>query len=208
MLPPKSGGTPKQLMVLLHGYGANGEDLIGLGWQWRALWPDMAFVAPDAPTPCAANPAGFEWFALAAERIAERLEGVALARPVLVDFLAELWAQTGLSPRDTVLCGFSQGCMMALHVGLSLDRPVAAIVGFSGALMLPEGPIARPPVALIHGELDAVLDAELSRNAARELAARGLEVALHISPGAGHGIAPDGLVFATAFLTRRLAAKA
>jgi phospholipase/carboxylesterase len=208
MLPPKSGGAPKQLMVLLHGYGADGSDLISLGWQWREHWPDMMFVSPNAPDPCEINPAGFQWFALQLDRIAGRLDGVVTAAPVIVNFLIDLWAQTGLGPRDTVLCGFSQGSMMALNVGLSLDQPVAAIVAFSGALVLPEGAKVKPPVALIHGEEDGVLEAGLSRLAAQELMGQGVEVALHISPGTGHGIAPDGLAFATEFLGRQLGAGA
>jgi phospholipase/carboxylesterase len=208
MLPPRSGGAPKQAMVLLHGYGADGADLLSLGHEWRALWPDMLFVAPNAPAVCAANPAGFEWFPLGPERIAGRIAGVEAARPVLVNFLMDLWAQTGLGPADTVLAGFSQGAMMALHVGTGLDRPLAAIVAFSGGLVLGEGPYARSPVALVHGDADAVVAPELSREAAQVLGAKGFEVALHMSAGTGHGIAPDGLAFATAFLVDHLPPKA
>lgn len=207
MLPPKSGAAPKQLMVLLHGYGADGSDLISLGLEWRDLWPDMMFVAPNAPQPCDVNPAGFQWFPLQLDRAAGRLDGVAAARPVIVNFLIDLWAQTGILPRDTVLVGFSQGSMMALNVGLSLDQPVAAIVAFAGALALPDGVKVTPPVALIHGEVDRVLEADLSRTAASELAGQGVEVALHISPGLGHGIGPDGLTFATSFLLSHAASK-
>jgi phospholipase/carboxylesterase len=206
MLPPKSGAAPRRLMVLLHGYGADGSDLLSLGWQWRDLWSDMLFVAPNAPDPCDVNPAGYQWFALQPDRSAGRIEGVAQARPILVDFLMDLWAQTGVGPSDTVLCGFSQGSMMALNVGLTLDRPVAAVAAFSGALVLPDGARVKPPAALIHGADDRVLEAELSRAAARDLAAQGIEVALHISPGTGHGIAPDGLDFATSFLLAHLGA--
>jgi phospholipase/carboxylesterase len=207
MLPPKSGGPPKQLMVLLHGYGADGSDLISLGWQWRDLWPEMIFVSPNAPEPCDANPAGYQWFPLQLDRAAGRLEGVTAARPVIVNFLIDLWAQTGVSPRDTVLCGFSQGSIMALNVGLTLDQPVAAIVAFSGALALPGGASVTPPVALIHGEADTVLEPALSRTAAAELQAQGVEVALHITPGLGHGIGPDGLAFATSFLLSHVGTK-
>ena len=212
MIPPKSGAAPKQLMVLLHGYGADGADLIGLGWQWRELLPDMLFVAPNAPEICAQNPGGFQWFALNVDRIAGRIEGAATARPVIVNFLIDLWAQTGLTARETVLCGFSQGAMMALHVGTSLDVPLAGVVAFSGgfypAAEFESGRFAKPPVALIHGDVDGVVDPQLSRDAAALLMAQGFEVSLHISPGAGHGIAPDGLDFATAFVLAVAAAKA
>jgi phospholipase/carboxylesterase len=212
MLPPKSGGAAKQLMLLLHGYGADGSDLIGLGNHWRDLWPDMAFVAPNAPDPCAQNPSGFQWFPLQVDRIAGRIEGAAEARPVLINFLIDLWAQTGLSARETVICGFSQGAMMALHVGTSLDLAPIAVISFAGALIPPVGfataRYAKPPIALVHGDVDRVVDPQLSRESAQVLADAGYEVRLHISPGAGHGIAPDGLDFATVFLRSRVALSA
>lgn len=210
MLPPKSGAPARQLMVLLHGYGADGADLIGLGYEWRELFPDMVFVAPNAPSPCARSPSGFEWFPLLDDRIAGRLKGAEEVRPVIVNFLIDLWAQTGLTARETVLCGFSQGAMMALNVGTSLDSELAGIIAFSGAMIpaegFAEGRWAKPPVALIHGDVDQVVEPQLSRDAATELSAAGFEVVLHISKGAGHGIAPDGLEFATSFLVGQLAA--
>src|SRR5690606_2474142 len=138
--------------------GADGQDLISLGYQWRELWPDMLFVAPNAPEACEQNPAGYQWFPLKTDRTIGRIEGVGNARPVLVNFLIDLWAQTAISPANTVLAGFSQGAMMALHVGTSLDQQVAAIVAFSGAFVPAEGfgtgIFGRPPVALIHGDMD------------------------------------------------------
>ncbi len=211
MLPPKSGGAPKQLMVLLHGYGADGSDLISLGIQWRELWPDMLFVSPNAPDPCAQSPSGFQWFPLKPDRIAGRIEGAANARPVIVNFLIDLWAQSGVTPANTVLVGFSQGAMMSLHVGTSLDQQLAGIVAFSGAFVpadgFGDGSFARPPVALIHGDQDGVVASQLSKDAADLLAADGFDVSLHFSKGVGHGIAPDGLEFATSFLLASLGAK-
>lgn len=212
MLPPHSGKAPTQLMVLLHGYGADGSDLIGLGRHWGELFPGMMFVSPNAPNVCRNNPMGFEWFPLSdGDRTAARIAGANAVRPAIVNFLIDLWAQTGLSARDTVLAGFSQGAMMALNVGLSLDRELAGVVGFSGAFVPPdgfeEGRFAKPPVALVHGAADQVLAADLSRQAATTLTAAGVDVTLHISPGVGHGIAEDGLEFATAFLLAAMAGK-
>jgi phospholipase/carboxylesterase len=202
MLPPRSGGAPKQIVVLLHGYGADGSDLIGLGQHWGQVLPEALFVAPNAPTPCAGNPFGFEWFPLSVDRIAGRIEGARNAAPIITEFLSDLWAQTGLSAADTFLMGFSQGAMMSLHVGTALPQRLAGIVSFSGAFVAADGfPQAeKPPVALIHGELDQVVATALSREAALELKAAGYDAQLHISPGIAHGIAPDGLDFATAFL--------
>lgn len=202
MLPPAAGGMPRQLVVLLHGYGADGNDLIDLGRHWAGLLPEALFVAPNAPEPCAGNPFGFQWFALALDRTISRVSGVPGASGVLANFLGELWAQTGLAARDTVLVGFSQGAMMALHVGLALAEPPAGIVSFSGALVPPEGlgQGALPPVCLVHGDADQVVDPGLSATAAQTLRAAGATVGYHVSQGTGHGISPDGLAFATAFL--------
>lgn len=208
LLPPKSGRPATQAVILLHGYGADGSDLISLGQHWGQLLPDAMFIAPNAPDPCTGSPFGFQWFALNVDRIAGRIEGAKTAAPILEEFLADLWAQTGIAPRQTILAGFSQGAMMALHVGTSLAEEVGGIIAFSGAFVAADGyaenKFAKPPVTLIHGELDQVVDPDLSRQAATELTASGYEVSLHISANTAHGIAPDGLDFATAFLVARL----
>lgn len=209
MLPPKSGGLPKQLMVLLHGYGADGRDLIGLGSEWRDAYPDMLFVSPNAPWQCGRNPGGFEWFALSDRPVEDfRPEGADVARPVIVNFLIDLWAQTGLTARETVLAGFSQGAMMALHTALSLDQPVQAVLSFSGALIPPAQPWSKPPVALMHGDLDQLVPTRFSRDAELALRAAGVTAELFIEQGMSHGIASDGLGFASRFLQRHLAVKA
>jgi phospholipase/carboxylesterase len=212
MLPPLSGAMPRQVVVLLHGYGSDGQDLIALGQHWRSLLPEALFVAPNAPDPCPDNPMGYQWFPLQLDRTITRVEGAPPAREAIVALLEDLWAQTGLGAAETVLVGFSQGAMMALHVALSLEQSALGVVVFSGALIppagFPEAAPARPPVALIHGDLDQVVDPQLSRDAAATLRAAGLEVSLHMSPGTAHGIAADGLEFATDFLLARLAAVA
>ena len=130
---------------------------------------------------------------------------------MLVNFLIDLWAQTGIGPAQTVLVGFSQGAMLALHVGTALDQAVAGIVAFSGAFTpsagFESGRFAKPPVALVHGAADQLVDPAGSRQAAVDLEAAGFDVGLHISPGVGHGIAPDGLEFATSFLIAQFGAK-
>lgn len=204
MLAPRSGDPPRQLVVLLHGYGADGEDLIDLGRHWGATMPDALFVSPNAPTRCAGNPFGYEWFPLAVDRIAGRIDGIKQAAPVLRDFLADLWAQTGLGAADTILVGFSQGAMMALHVGTALESPCKAIVAFSGALVPADDfgvdNHARPPVVLIHGDSDQVVDPQFSRDAEMALKAAGFPVTLHLCADLGHGISAEGLAVATALM--------
>ncbi|ODT51185.1 dienelactone hydrolase family protein [Devosia sp. 63-57] len=204
MLPPANGGAPDSAVVLLHGYGSDGNDLIGLAPHWQGILPGALFVSPNAPT--ALGMGGFQWFAIdwTGDRLASRQTGVISAQPVLVGFLEDLWAQTGIAPERTLLAGFSQGAMMALHVGLSLPQELMGIVAFSGALVPPEGfgapGSAKPAICLVHGDMDEVVDPNLSADAKRLLAENGYDVRFHISHGVGHGIAPDGLAFASEFI--------
>ena len=189
LLPPKSGGQPKQLMVILHGYGADGQDLIWLGYQWRDIFPDMLFVAPNAPDICDSRiPPGYQWFPLSIDRIAGRIEGVPTARPVIVNFLIDLWAQTGLTPANTVLGGFSQGAMMALHVGTRSTSNWPASSPFRAPSFRAEGfdpgQFAKPPVVLIHGESTMGSFSAPEQAGRRMFAANDFDVSLHFSPRA------------------------
>lgn len=209
MLPPASGNA-KSLVVLLHGYGSDGRDLIALGQFWRDSFPDTLFVAPNGPQVCAGNPSGYEWFPLdlEASRDLSRMAGAEIAHPILESFLADLWTQTGLGPADTILAGFSQGAMMALYTGLRLTEPLKAIISFSGLVVAPErlgNEIAsKPPVLLVHGDLDDVVPVIGSELAMPTLIDLGIETKLHISQGSGHSIAQDGLDVATGFLRTHL----
>ena len=206
MLPPRSGGAPKQAVILLHGYGSDGQDLISLGSHWRPLLPGALFLSPNAPAVSRDMPSGFQWFAVDHDRPDFRFAGASAGRAAVVEFLDDLWAQTGLTAADTVLAGFSQGAMMALHVGLSLPKPLMGIIGFSGAFIPPAGFAEStgpfPPVLLVHGDADGVVDVRFSREAETALRAKGIAVELHIDPGVGHGIAPAGLEVAGRFLSR------
>ena len=208
MLPPASG-TARQLVVLLHGYGSDGRDLIALGQYWRDSFPEALFVAPNAHETCGGNPYGYQWFPLDLEREISRLVGADAARPVISGFLADLWDQTGLGPEDTVLIGFSQGAMMALDTGLRLHAPLKGIIAFSGMVIAPEklreDIVSKPPVLLIHGDADEVVPVMGSEAALPLLLDLGVPAELHISEGSGHTIAQDGLDAATAFLKSRLA---
>jgi len=201
---PQSGGKPQQLVVLLHGYGADGNDLIGLAPVLAPLMPDAVFVAPNAPYPCDGNPMGFQWFPINRLDPASRLAGTRSAAPFIDRFLDETMATYGLDESNTVLVGFSQGTMMALHVGLRRARQLAGIVGFSGALSgieeLKTEIRTRPPVLLIHGDADEVLPHVMTEEAAAALKANGIDVTVHIAQGVGHGIDQSGLSHAARFL--------
>lgn len=208
MLAPANGAAPDSAVVLLHGYGSDGNDLMALAPHWQGVLPGALFVSPNAPQ--ALGMGGFQWFSIdwTGDRLASRQMGVISARPVLVGFLNDLWSQTGIAPERTILAGFSQGSMMALHVGTSLPREqqLMGIIGFSGAFLPPEGfggnELAKPPVCLVHGDMDDVVDPRFSSEANALLTGAGFDVSYHVSRGTGHGIAPDGLAFASAFIAR------
>lgn len=208
MVPPANGGPAEQAVVLLHGYGSDGADLIGLAPQWQPILPEALFVSPNAPEMCRQSSFGFQWFdiSLEGDRLAKRQVGVMTARPVLVEFLNDLWSQTGIAPEQTVLAGFSQGAMMALHVGLSLPQRLMGVIAFSGAFLPPEDfgspTLAKPPVCLVHGDMDNIVDPEHSADADVALRLAGFDVSYHVSQGTAHGIAPDGLQFSSEFLQK------
>jgi len=203
---PPLNGNATELVVLLHGYGADGNDLIGLVPHWQKLLPGAAFVAPHAPDRVPGAPSGFQWFPVARLDPHEMRGGVALAAPRIGEFLDAELAKLGLPAERLVLAGFSQGAMLALHLGLR--RCVAAVVGFSGLLADPppaEG--HRPPILLTHGSADDVIPAGAMFAAATSLGAMGLAVQWHLAPGIGHGIDEKGLSLAGNFLSLALAGR-
>ena len=206
------GGDAKRLVVFLHGYGADGNDLIDLGRTWQEILPDTAFVSPHAPEPCGQAPVGKQWFELTFRDPNERWVGVNKAAPVLESFLEKELERRKLPPSALALVGFSQGTMMALHVGLRRPTPLAAIVGYSGMLVLPNRPApeeaaalvkSKPPVLLVHGSEDELIPVQALFHATQTLAALEIPAEWHISHGVGHGIDGEGLRHGGEFLARQ-----
>lgn len=201
-------GDKRSCVVFLHGYGANGADLLGLADPLGEHLPDTLFVAPDAPEACAGAPFGFQWFPIPwidGSSEEEAMSGMVRAAADLEAFLDALMVDEDLMPEQVALVGFSQGTMMALHVAPRREDEVAGIVGFSGRLLEPEllsdEVVSRPPVLLVHGDQDDVVPPESMPQAAEALQEAGFrEVYAHIMKGTAHGIAPDGLQVALAFL--------
>jgi phospholipase/carboxylesterase len=214
LAPPS--GEARQLIVFLHGYGADGNDLIEIGRAWQQYLPRAAFASPHAPEPCGEAPVGRQWFPLTFRDPDERWRGVNKAAPVLTQFLDAELARHKLPPSALALVGFSQGTMMALHVGLRRATAPAAIVGYSGILVTPSQEAdldafassitSRPPVLLVHGDRDELIPVQALFQGAQGLAALDLSVEWHLSPGLGHGIDQEGLRHGGEFLARRLAA--
>jgi len=207
-------GQADSLVVFLHGYGADGNDLLGLADSFVPHLPNTVFVAPDAPEKSVTNPMGYQWFPIpwmdgSTQEQAE--EGMARAVDDLNAFLDHVMAREGVSASQTALLGFSQGTMMALHVAPRRGAEFAGVVGFSGRLvapdMLADAVRVRPPVLLLHGDQDNVVPPEALPEAAQALQGAGINVYAHIMKGTGHGIAPDGLGVALAFIRGRLGVK-
>lgn len=201
---PLSGGPARQLVVLLHGVGADGADLIELVPYVAEALPDAAFIAPDAPAQYDMAGFGRQWFSLQDRSTAALAAGIRAAAPLLDAFLDQQLAAHGLTDADLALVGFSQGTMMALHVAPRRQRACAAVVGFSGALVEPEslaGELSsRPRTLLVHGDADEVVNPVCLPHAEQGLAAFGVPVLAELRPGLGHSIDGPGLGLAVAFL--------
>lgn len=210
---PLSGQSPKQVVVLLHGYGSNGQDLISLVPYLQRALPDTVFISPDAPEPCEIAPAqGFQWFSLMGDNHdieelqvkdpAKYLIGIHRAKPILDDYLDEVLIEYGLANENLALVGFSQGAMMSLHVGPRRVGKIAGVLSYSGALIDSDGleKSNKIPVRLIHGEVDDVVPVESYFEAKRKLENLGFPVSGHTTKHLGHGIDNDGIESGADFL--------
>jgi len=208
---PVSGDT-RSIVVFLHGYGANGADLLGLADPLGEHLPDTLFIAPDAPEHCAGSPMGYQWFPIPwidGSSEEENRRGMLSAVDDLNAFLDAVMVDEDVLPEQVVLFGFSQGTMMSLHVAPRRDDPVAGVVAFSGRLLEPDlledEVTSRMPILLVHGDQDDVVPVQALPEAAEALQSAGFkEVFAHIQKGTAHGIAPDGLSVALAFMRDKL----
>lgn len=205
---PARSGTTRQLVVLLHGYGADGHDLIDLGGSWADLLPDAAFVSPHAPEPCGMQPMGRQWWELTFRDPGERWRGVQQAHPDLDHFLDAELARHHLTPDRLALVGFSQGAMMAMHVGLRRSVTPAAIVAYSGHLVGPEHlkseARGKPPLLLVHGDQDTIIPVSALFEAMTTFGKAEIPCQWHLSLGVGHGIDPEGLRHGGEFIAQNL----
>lgn len=202
---PHSGGKPKQIIVLLHGYGSNGRDLISLAPYWQTSVPDAVFVSPDAPFPCELG-VGYQWFSLTDRDPQKMLAGAEQTAPILDKYLDNLLDNYGLEDKHLALVGFSQGTMMSLYAGPRRKNKIAGILGYSGALIGGEGLDGRnkPPIRLIHGENDSVVPVNSYHNAVEVLTEKGFSVSGHTTPMLDHSIDGEGVESGAKFLSETL----
>lgn len=206
---PSVSGVTDSLVILCHGYGSDGQDLMGLVPHWQKRLPNTAFVAPNGPERCPGSPTGYQWFALTRLAPDEIAKGVESAAPLLDAYIGAQLDRLKLDASRLVLVGFSQGTMMSLHVGLRRTAPPAGILGFSGLMASPPPPdmTAPPPVMMIHGDADDMLPVSQMHLAVRELGEASVSVQWHVSPGVGHGIDPEGLEAGGLFVQAALAGR-
>ncbi|MGI9433728.1 MAG: alpha/beta hydrolase [Geminicoccaceae bacterium] len=202
--PPAAGGAPRQLIVLLHGVGADGADLISLSQLMGRFLPHAHFVAPNGPEACDMAPMGYQWFSLQDRRPDAMLAGIKKTAPLVDAFIDEELTKHGLEDKDLALVGFSQGTMMSLHVAPRRPQSMAGVLGFSGALLgaetLMSEVVSKPPVLLIHGDADPIVPVQAMNGAIAGLEAVDIPVEGRIRPGLAHGIDPEGMNAGAAFL--------
>jgi phospholipase/carboxylesterase len=207
-MPPQRGGKPDALVILLHGYGSNGADLISLAPYWAKALPGAAFVSPNAIEPAPGAPGGYPWFPISNLDPQLMEQGARSAARSVDRFIDRELERYGLAAERLALVGFSQGTMMALHVGLRREKQIAAILGYSGVLVggrrIKDEMRSKPPVLLIHGDRDPTIPVPALFDSAEALAAAGHGAQWHLSYGVAHSIGPDGLDLGGAFLAMQL----
>jgi phospholipase/carboxylesterase len=208
---PAAGGNATSLVILLHGVGADGNDLIGLAPTFARVLPHAAFVSPNAPYRFDMAPFGYQWFSIQVQDPTLRLAQTRQTAQVLNAFIDDELARHGLADDRLALVGFSQGTMMSLHVAPRRAKPCAGVMGYSGRLdsaeLLAAETVSRPPIVLVHGAADELLPAGLLDQAAAGLKAAGFAVETHLRPGLGHGIDQIGLEIGAKFLARVLSGR-
>lgn len=200
-----SSNKPEHLVLVLHGYGADGENLIDLTDLFSSSIPNAVFIVPNAPFPYEYSPdIGRQWFSLLNRDESALLEGAEIARHILLSFIDEKLKEYNLSYKDLIFIGFSQGTMMALYTGLKLAEQCRAIVGFSGTIVSAEDTImnckSKPPVCMVHGNVDSVVPCTLGKFTAKLLSSNGFKAEYHEINGLSHSIDIDGIKHARAFL--------
>ena len=204
-IPPARGGIERSFVMILHGWGADGNDIASIALPISVRLPGAAFFAPNGPNLCKMNPCGREWF-----DIDDKINGPVKAAPIINDAIAAALDELSLPSTAMSLAGFSQGGMMSLHCGLRHKTPLAAIISFSGMLLLDEDLVEKdqgvsyPPVLLVHGTEDEVVPFSSQSDSRNRLKQRLIMVETFECNGLGHGIDPDGLTAAIDFLAKYL----
>ena len=208
IIEPSSGNSPKQMIIFVHGYGADGNDLIGLANYFQSTLPEAIFLSPHAPEACSMNPSGYQWFDLTSTDPAVLWSKILVAADHLNEFIDSKLLEYNIAEENLALIGFSQGTMMSLHVSLRRKNTMAAVLGFSGRLigadLLKDDLISKPSIYLIHGDQDPMVPYQESLTAEKVLKEYSVDIKTHISEHTQHSIAEDGLRIGVDFLASKL----
>lgn len=208
IIKPKDGHKPQNLVFLLHGIGANKDDLLPLGHEWSNTLPHTAFISPDAPFPYDMAPVGFQWFSIQNREPRIILSEIKNTAVILNRFIDEMCQKLSIAPGHFALAGFSQGAMMALHVGPRRKSSCAAILSYSGMIIegdeLKTEAVCKPPVLVMHGTEDQVVLPVHFDETVSILEKAGIQVEKHLRRGLGHGIDDKGVELGHKFLERHL----
>jgi len=205
---PLSKNKPRQILILCHGYGGDGKDISNLAINWQRFLPDAVFICPNAPEICAINPQGYQWFDLSSEKEEIILEKSLIAEEKLNIFLDQVLDDTQLEPKNLALVGFSQGCMMAIQVGLKKKEQINCLVGYSGKIInknnLSENINSRPKIMLMHGENDTIVSPMYLLEAKEYLNNVGIKIKTKIFKDCEHRIPTEGSSLGLGFLKKNL----
>lgn len=208
IIEPSSGNSPTQMIIFVHGYGADGNDLIGLANYFQSTLPEAIFLSPHAPEACSMNPSGYQWFDLTSTDPAVLWSKILVAADHLNEFIDSKLLEYNIAEENLALIGFSQGTMMSLHVSLRRKNTMAAVLGYSGRLigadLLKDDLISKPSIYLIHGDQDPMVPYQESLTAEKVLKEYSIDIKTHISEHTQHSIAEDGLRIGVDFLTSKL----
>ena len=208
IIEPSSGNSPKQMIIFVHGYGADGNDLIGLANYFQSTLPEAIFLSPHAPEACSMNPLGYQWFDLTSTDPAVLWSKILVAADHLNEFIDSKLLEYNIAEENLALIGFSQGTMMSLHVSLRRKNTMAAVLGYSGRLigadLLKDDLISKPSIYLIHGDQDPMVPYQESLTAEKVLKEYSIDIKTHISEHTQHSIAEDGLRIGVDFLASKL----
>lgn len=208
IIEPSSGNSPKQMIIFVHGYGADGNDLIGLANYFQSTLPEAIFLSPHAPEACSMNPSGYQWFDLTSTDPAVLWSKILVAADHLNEFIDSKLLEYNIAEENLALIGFSQGTMMSLHVSLRRKYTMAAVLGYSGRLigadLLKDDLISKPSIYLIHGDQDPMVPYQESLTAEKVLKEYSIDIKTHISEHTQHSIAEDGLRIGVDFLASKL----
>ena len=204
----KNQDNPKNLVILMHGIGSDGNDLIGLASNWSHNMPDTEFLSPNAPFTCNMSGTGYQWFGFVDKDLVRIRAEVSQVALILNNFIDDQLKIRNLNDTNLALVGFSQGAMLALHVGLRRKKKCAGIVGYSGMLLDPDNlqneVESKPPIVLVHGDIDPVITPLSLPNAETKLKNLEIPVETHIREGLGHGIDAEGVEIGKTFLHKNL----